>query len=359
MKKNKQKILLLSIILFLLFYPIFSSAADKLIFFWGKGCSHCAKVESYIQQNKLDNIFNIERKEIYFDKKNREDFIKTCQEKNIPLEEQGVPMMIIDGQCIVGDQPIINALEAKLVETSSSNKNKINTNNSSQNNKNLTFPLVTGAAAVDAINPCAFAVLIILMSTILGSQQRKRALFAGLAFALAIYISYLLMGLGIYKALATANFSNWFMKFIAGLAIILGILNIKDYFRYGGGGFVMEVPRGWRPRMKSLIHSVTSPAGAFFIGFLVSLFLLPCTSGPYIVILGMLSQKETFYSALSWLLYYNLIFILPMIIITLAIYKGLNPQKAEEVREKRIRLLHLIAGLIMIAMGIIIFFKLI
>ena len=167
------------------------------------------------------------------------------------------------------------------------------------------------------------------------------------------------MGLGIYRALSAVRFSNLFMKFIGSLAIIVGVLNVKDYFWYGGGGFLMEVPRKWRPKMKLIIHSVTSPIGAFVVGFLVSLFLLPCTSGPYIVILGMLSQKEMFLQALSWLLLYNLIFILPMIGITIACYFGLSPQKAEEVRQRKLRVLHLIAGLIMIGMGVVILLKLV
>ena len=118
----------------------------------------------------------------------------------------------------------------------------------------------------------------------------------------------------------------------------------------------MEVPQSWRPKMKSLIKSITSPVGAFFVGFVISLFLLPCTSGPYIVILGMLSQEEVFMSAFFWLLLYNAIFILPMIIITLAVYKGLNPQKLEKERQKKLRLLHLIAGILMLGIGAVILF---
>ncbi len=373
MKFKKIKLLFfVFLISFLGVLPYFSSAeqntastsntsSDKIIFFWGQGCPHCAKVESYIQKNQLDKLFHIERKEIYFNKKNREEFLATCQEHNIPTDKSGVPLALIDGQCLIGDQPIIKSLAAKAAKqgnVSSQAAGQTANQTEQKNSHKLTLPLVISAAAVDAINPCAFAVLIILMTTILSSGQRKRALAAGLCFAAAIYISYLLMGLGIYHALATAKFSGWFMKIVGALAILLGFLNIKDYFWYGGGGFVMEVPMSWRPKMKALIRSVTSPIGALAVGFLVSLFLLPCTSGPYIVILGMLSQRETFFSALIWLLLYNFIFVLPMIAISLAVYCGLNPQKAEEARQKRLRLLHLIAGLLMLGMGLVILLRL-
>ena len=105
--------------------------------------------------------------------------------------------------------------------------------------------------------------------------------------------------------------------------------------------------------MKALLRGVTSVPGAFLVGFAVSLFLLPCTSGPYLVILGLLSKTATQYLAVMLLLLYNLIFILPMLIITLAIYFGFTTtEKAEEWRQKRLKSLHLIAGVILLLLGI-------
>ncbi|MFH0836400.1 MAG: hypothetical protein V1834_04540, partial [Candidatus Micrarchaeota archaeon] len=132
--------------------------------------------------------------------------------------------------------------------------------------------------------------------------------------------------------------------------VVVGLLNVKDYVSYGAGGFVMEVPRSWRPRMKSIIKATTSIPGAFVTGVLVSLFLLPCTSGPYIVIIGMLASKAM--EATGWLAFYNAIFILPMLLITLVVYKGLEPEKIEAMRQGKLKFLHLIAGIIILLMGI-------
>ena len=216
----------------------------------------------------------------------------------------------------------------------------------------ITIPIVIGAAFVDAINPCAFAVLIILMTTILADNyDRKKALLAGLAFALSIYISYFLMGIGLLTAIEIVGFTNKFYFFVAVLALVVGALNIKDYLWYGKG-FLMEVPLSWRPHMKKLIGNVTSPTGAFFIGFIVSLFLLPCTSGPYIVILGLLAGSQTKLIGIMYLLLYNLIFISPMIMITILIYKGISTvESLENIRQKKLRTLHLAAGIIMILLG--------
>jgi cytochrome c biogenesis protein CcdA len=98
---------------------------------------------------------------------------------------------------------------------------------------------------------------------------------------------------------------------------------------------------------------VTSIPGAFFIGLAVSLFLLPCTSGPYIVILGLLAQTATRPSALLWLVLYNLVFVAPMIAITAAVYFGLTTaEKAEAWRAGHLQALHLVAGTIILLLGV-------
>lgn len=212
----------------------------------------------------------------------------------------------------------------------------------------LTIPLVMGAALVDAINPCAFAVLIILMSVALSIADKKRALWFGLAFSASIYISYFLMGLGLFTVIRATGISSAFYIVVIVIAAIVGLLNIKDYFWYGKG-FLMEIPLKWRPALKRLIHSATSPIGAFLIGFAVSLFELPCTGGPYIVILGLLAKEVTRNVGILYLLLYNLIFISPLLILTWIIYKGLSTtEKLESIRQKRIKVLHLIAGIVML-----------
>ncbi|MEK7160566.1 MAG: cytochrome c biogenesis protein CcdA [Patescibacteria group bacterium] len=220
---------------------------------------------------------------------------------------------------------------------------------------NLTPWAVACGAALDAINPCEFAILILLMaSLLLNDENRKKALQTGLSFVGAVFVAYFLMGVGLLEFLRvyTLSISSYFYYFIGGLAIILGLFNIKDYFWYGGGGFLMEVPQSWRPKMKGLILKITTPLGAFLTGLLVSLFLLPCTSGPYVVILGMLASKTTLAQALIYLIFYNLIFIAPMLAIVLAIYWGLSPEKAEVWRKQKLRLLHLIAGVVLVALGV-------
>jgi len=346
------------------------SKSFDVFLFYGQGCAHCAKISSFLNGIKKDYPnMNIIEKEVYFNNENRELFEKISSLFN--TEIKGVPTVFIDSKVFVGfNNAIKDSLSLEILECSKkgceSPTIRINEESleiigesspsedpsKSEAIKKLTIPVVISAAAVDAINPCAFAVLIILMSTILASGIRKKALLAGIAFTTSIYISYFLMGIGLYSAVQASGITHIFFWTVAILAILLGLFNLKDYFAYGKW-FVMEVPLSWRPRLKSLIQSVTSVPGAFLVGFVVSLFLLPCTSGPYIVILGLLAKSATKSYAIALLLLYNLIFILPMILITLAVYFGFtSAKKAEKWRTSKLKVLHLIAGTIILLLGI-------
>ena len=214
-------------------------------------------------------------------------------------------------------------------------------------------------ALADSVNPCALAVLAMVLMTILiqNPEKKKRVLFAGLAFSLAVFFGYLFYGVVIVQFFNTfaevmRENSVFIYDGLAVLAMILGALNVKDFFFYKKGNFATEMPIWMRPKVKKIIDKITSPVGAFLIGFLVTLFLLPCTIGPYIVASGLLSNLGIMKS-IPWLLYYNLIFILPMLIITLIVFFGFK--EVDEVtgwKERNIKVLHLIAGILLFLVGL-------
>lgn len=370
---NKKTVVLIVLFSILISISISVSAQEQvdIYLFYGQGCPHCAKLETFIDSVKAGYpTLNIIKKEVYFNQDNRALFEQMSAAYGQSVS--GVPTIFISDQVFIGfNDRISDSLEKTIAEcaekgcesplqhTKSDNTTAIEGGSSSledpQKNdlkKTITVPAVLSAAAVDAINPCAFAVLIILLTTVLATKSRKRALGAGLAFSASVYISYLLMGIGLYTAINAVKIISWFYIIMAALAILIGLFNLKDYLWYGKW-FVMEVPLKWRPKLKELLRGVTSIPGAFLIGFAVSLFLLPCTSGPYIVILGLLAKTATKNFALLLLLLYNFIFILPMLIITLAIYFGITTtEKAERWRTSKLKHLHLIAGIILILLGI-------
>jgi cytochrome c biogenesis protein CcdA len=134
------------------------------------------------------------------------------------------------------------------------------------------------------------------------------------------------------------------------------LLNIRDFVSYKPGRMATEMPVMFRPKVKKLISKVTSPGGAFIVGIFVTFFLTPCTMGPYLIAGGILSSIE-FVKTLPWLALYNLVFILPMIIITLIVYGGLSSvENLSGWKEHNIRYMHLVAGVIMVLLGVIMLF---
>jgi len=224
---------------------------------------------------------------------------------------------------------------------------------------------VISLALVDAVNPCEFAVLILLLLTIMTTNigKKRRVLYSGLAFSLAIFLLYFVYGLvlvNLFKLIPGVDIIRTVIyKVIALFAIFLAVIQLKDYFNYRPGTIGTEMPMKFRPKVQRLIAKVTSPIGAFVVGIFVSVFLIPCTIGPY-VILGNLLSYGSLLSALPVLLLYNVIFILPMIIITLIIYFGVTEvQKVGEWKQRNIRYFHLIAGIILFILGILLLFGII
>ncbi len=207
----------------------------------------------------------------------------------------------------------------------------------------------TLAALTDSINPCALAVLMILLEGLV--LIRQRVLTTGFAFIFGIFTSYLLIGLGLISGLNFIQNTELFHIVVAVIAILVGLFNLKDYFWYGKL-FRMEIPINWRPKMGQFLSKATGPAVAFLVGLVVSAFELPCTGGPYLFALGILKGESLMSTTLPYLIYYNLIFVLPLIIIVLAVhFSYLKIEKTEEWRKQNIKLLHLITGIVMIGLG--------
>lgn len=220
----------------------------------------------------------------------------------------------------------------------------------------LTLWAVLGAAALDSVNPCDFAVLVLLLGTLLVIGKRTKVVWAGLAFSAGIFVAYFTMGFLIYSVLGltvgTRAFRDPFILAVSALAILVGLWEMKDLLWYSRW-FSIEVPERWKPAVKRFTSSAVTIPGAFVIGLLDSLFLAPCTSGPYLVILTLLSQTATRWRGAGYLLLYNLIFVLPMIGVTLAVHLGFTTTaRAERWRKARLGKLHFATGMVMLLLGV-------
>ena len=355
----KKVLLILFVFLLMPVLVLAQGEKKKAIYFYSETCVHCEQVNKYFQEQNIYDKYDVQKVETS-GPYNLDYLNKFFDAFNVPVEKRGFPVVFFADKMIFGDKPIINSFVSEInqvdatqfpnPETIAKNLNEKITQVPNADKRSIPIFLLISAALVDASNPCALAVLILLLATVIAAKGRNQALLSGLLFSLAIFTSYFLMGMGLYKAITVFSLPKYISLGIGILSILIGLANMKDVFWYGKY-FVMEVPMSWRPKMQAILKRVSNPIGAFGAGFVVSLFLVPCSSGPYVVILGLLAEKVDTTKTLTLLFLYNFIFVLPMLVITFAMYFGSRMGRLERWRQKNLRVLHLVAGAIMLFIG--------
>jgi cytochrome c biogenesis protein CcdA len=217
----------------------------------------------------------------------------------------------------------------------------------------ITIPLVIASALIDSINPCAFSVLIFLLISIVTLENRRGILMVGGVYIAAVFIFYLLSGFGLFTLVSLSGFSRALSLIGATVAVVLGVISVLDVLR-NRDEFLLVIPASKKEQIERYISTASLPA-AFVLGIFVGIFELPCTGGIYLAILGLMSRNYTLMEGLPYLVLYNFIFVLPLILILLLVSYGVAPERANVWRVRHRRTLRLIVGLAMIAIGVIIF----
>lgn len=217
----------------------------------------------------------------------------------------------------------------------------------------VTWPIIITTALVDSINPCAIGVLILLISTlIVMGKDKKKMMAVGSIYILAVYIVYFLAGIGLLLFIQKLNIAQPLSIFIGSLVIILGLIEIKDFFWYGRGITLSIAPRYVKyieERAKNL-----TVWGAIVLGAFVAAVELPCTGGPYLAITTWIAQSQVVpVKALIYLLVYNFIFVLPLIVILLLVYFGIKVQRIKRWKQDYRRWMRLAIGLVLVTLGIL------
>lgn len=215
----------------------------------------------------------------------------------------------------------------------------------------ITLPVVLMTALVDSINPCAIGVLIFLISTLVAlSRDHTRMLLVGLIYSAAVYVTYFLAGLGLIWFVQKWDIVTEVSIVVGLIIIVLGFIELKDFFWYGKG-FSLSIAPSAIGRIKKAAKHATIP-GVILLGFFVAAVELPCTGGPYLAITAYLAQHPFNMKALGLLALYNFIFVLPLLIIVAAVYFGMRIKAIQAWKQKYRRWMRLFTGLLMIGLGI-------
>ncbi len=214
-----------------------------------------------------------------------------------------------------------------------------------------TLGVVAGTAAIDSINPCAIGVLILMISVVLsGKGTVGRMLLLGGLYIFAVFLTYLIAGLGLIYFLASIPlFVTEYLSIIVGSFIILaGLVEIKDFFWYGRG-FSLSIPVVFTKKIHQLSQNLTIP-GVILLGSFVAGVELPCTGAPYLAIITILSLN---FNATAFLLLvlYNIVFVAPLLIILILVALGVKIQHVKRWKQDSRGYMRLFIGLLLIGLG--------
>lgn len=214
--------------------------------------------------------------------------------------------------------------------------------------------LIGTAALIDSVNPCAFSVLFITVTFLFGlGRGRREILKAGSAYVFGIFLTYVLIGLGLLKTLSLFNIPNLMSRVGASAIIAFGLVALINEF-FPSFPIKLKIPKFAYGRIAVLVEKATLPA-SLFLGVFVGLFEFPCTGGPYLFVLGLLHDQHDFIKGLVYLLFYNFMFVLPLLVaLGIAINKKvldtMDGIRRAETKEARIWI-----ALIMILLGSLVF----
>jgi len=216
------------------------------------------------------------------------------------------------------------------------------------------LPLIGVAALIDSINPCAFSILLLTIAFLLSiGKLRSSVLSIGGAYILGIFIVYLLIGLGLLQTLHLFDTPHFMAKVGATMLLVLGAINIGNEV-FPKFPVRLAIPHVAHHRIATLMEKASVPT-AVVLGGLVGLCEFPCTGGPYLMVLGLLHDHATYYTGVGYLMLYNLIFILPLVLILLIASDKSLLEKVQAWQQSERKSMRWAGGLAMILLGAIVF----
>ncbi|WP_455206669.1 thioredoxin family protein [Kaarinaea lacus] len=349
----------------------------NLYFFWSKKCPHCREAVPFIEQlDKKHDWLTIYSRELTEHPEHIDEYITMAAQ--LGQEARSVPAFLWCGNMTVGyDNPdnIGQFLEQELVKCYEWLKgNNVRPKPEAAtlfDNPAITIPLLGTLslkdyslpvytiilAGLDAFNPCAFFVLLFLLSLLVHAKSRKRMFIVGGVFVLfsgIMYFLFMAAWLNVFLMMGKINA----ITIAAGLlAVAIAIVNIKDYFWFKQG-LSLSIPESAKPtlyqRTRRLVNAGNLPAmimATMGLAAFANLYEFLCTAGFPMVFTRILTMEElptiTYY---LYLVLYNIIYIIPLLLIVIVFSMSFGVKKLQEEQGRQLKLL---SGMMMLLLGLV------
>jgi hypothetical protein len=345
--------------------------AVSLYFFWSARCPHCLEARPFIESLPARHPWiQLHSLEISRSRENLAAYVDMAA--RLGEEARSVPALLFCNEMLVGWQS--DAISGPmLLDRLAQCRDRLargETLNArapappavslpgGMDISGWSLPLLTVAiAAMDAFNPCAFFVLLFLLSLLVHQQDRRRMLLIGGVFVLVsglMYFAFMAAWLGLFRVMGSLP---WVTAGAGALALAMGLINIKDWFAFKQG-ISLSIPESRKAdifrRGREVLAAGSLPAmllAAVLLATAANFYELLCTAGFPMVYTRILTLRETgTVQHLMYLALYNTVYVLPLLAIVLAFVRTMGARK---LTEREGRLLKLLSGLMMTGLGVL------
>lgn len=214
------------------------------------------------------------------------------------------------------------------------------------------LPAVVITGLLDSVNPCAFAVILLLLAFLFTIRQsRRRILQLGFVYIGMIFIVYFAIGLGILRAVRFSDDPHFVPRAGSWILIALGLLNLIEYF-YPRFPIKLHMPTAAGVKTNELLKQATFPA-TVGVGLLVGLCTFPCSGGIYVSIITLLNANTTLAWGVGYLALYSVFFVLPLIVILIGAGNRIVAKRWARWERENSSRMRLWYGFIMVGLGIV------
>ncbi len=323
-------------------YPV------QLAYFYEAGCHDCDKAKIVLKDISEKYPENLILKSFDINITENTELAESLGELNQMPEEERllVPVLFIGDDYLFRDAITFDNLD-KLIQKYSTTETvppweKVKEKDLTAQDRLIARFQSFGLAAVavsgliDGINPCAFATIIFFISYLtLIKRKGREILWVGGIFTLSVFLTYFLIGTGALKMITSLSFlplvRKIFILVTAALALILGVVSLYDYLQFKKKGTTKDAKLQLPSFLKNMIHSAIRKnvklsnyiLMAAVTAFIVSLLELACTGQIYLPTIMFISTiPDLKVNALFYLLFYNLMFVVPLVLVFSFTYWG-------------------------------------
>jgi len=344
--------------------------------FWGEGCPHCEREKVFLKDlGKKHPGLRVRDYEVWKNKGNGALYKQVLRTAGI--KQAGVPTTVVGTAVFMGfnDQTrrsIEEAVSRCVRDGCPDGVAELNKRELAQNAETTgivripflgsidpasvslpVFTIIIGA--LDSFNPCAFFVLLFLLSLLIHARSRRRMFLIGGIFVLfsgLIYFLFMAAWLNVFLVVGQIAAIT-----VAGgiVALAVGGINVKDFFLFKQG-VSLVIPESAKPklfeRMRGLLKAPTMPAmiaGTIVLAISANAYELLCTAGfPMVYTRVLTLHKLSSFQYYQYLVLYNIVYVVPLAVIVAVITVTLGVKKLTEWQGRQLKL---VSGLMMLSLG--------